>query len=319
MDQDEQFLPESIPPPTCISDALGAVRECLVEQFGVDATELTPLCLNKAGFPLGFDHSHMLQELVGASLPASTYKHVQLAYVFLAAYYFLLDALVDEHASSPLHAVRLTQLKTAFWLELDSTSSELSKEGRNRRNILIREYVLSNARAVVLEKRLQASPLLNDESKDRESIVGRGNSFILFYELICLLAKRPPSEDVITILQELIYAIQMSDDLVDWESDYRGDRWTALLRRCFSHKGRLLTFGEVEEEIYIKGVFEEEIGLTIRRLDAIAKRLRTSTRLSSKLLQAYISRHKANLTQCLRFTVANKLNHAFQCRPAKSS
>ena len=67
-------------------------------------------------------------------------------------------------------------------------------------------------------------------------------------------------------------------DLADWREDYNAHKYSTFLRELFTEHKRILSVQELEEEIYLSGIFEARAlkvikGLenTISKIEAIDK------------------------------------------------
>jgi hypothetical protein len=257
------------------ADALHAV---LSDLFPDHSERLYSLCLRGSSAPLGIAHPRILLQLASPAGGAEdfadgdVFENVAVGYMLICAYYFLLDAAVDGHLEFPDDPVYLTLLLTAAVLCL-AKALGVTEEGRVAaiigRSVL---RVSQNASASLLERKASVAAREEQSVIDRECIIGRSNSFLLLYEILCALTGTAIDPDIVTLLEDFIVTIQEADDLADWREDFQEGRLTPFLRRVFFDIGAGRSESELEEHLYLTGIYEKKIAELVHQVDATRAR-----------------------------------------------
>lgn len=279
----------------------------LCSLFPNDAPDLMRLCIRN-DFPLGYNHPDLALELVDAVIPEKALADLRVGYVFISAYYFLLDSVADKHLENDSDLVYLSHLLSgAITLFQESVflccPSRLQTVTR-----LLCSHISENAAAMTLEANLQTDAFNDDHDKDRASIIGRSNSALLLYHILYVITDKEPDPQIIACVSDLIYYVQLGDDLGDWEKDFIAKRWTSLLRTCFKRKGRILSVEELNREIFVTGVYEEKLSIIIHGLDSVANKLESRKDISSKAFRDWLTSLRNNFKKGLTELVATKIS-----------
>lgn len=214
------------------------------------------------------------------------------SYSYLIAVFFCLDALVDGHSgingnlATPELAKAQTLFLTGGLIRLRKFCSLVNLdlfEIESKVNSVFYEYVLALEQEV---KNQQALDDINPRS-DYENIIGRANLFLFMFEIVGLACGKQISQQLLKVLKELMYFVQLSDDLEDWKQDFESGRYTSFLRGCLSKFEKIPCLTELEEFIYLKGSYESWLAKIIMGLDAISKELYNMGE-SDTLLMKYI-------------------------------
>lgn len=278
------------------------IYNSLSDAFGNDAEQLMIFCYHGLNQPLGIDHPLIIQNLVGGSLSKSDFENVKVGYVLITAYYFLLDAVVDEHLKNKLHPLYLTHLLALSCQKFGEIL--YSKKIKNPENFNRAFYRLisENALAIRLENEFSLNPLYYSEKEEYESITGRSNSSIMLLELISFLTGKNEISNIKKILQEFAFYVQLGDDLADWREDYNTKKYTSFLREIFSKHGRILNEEHLEEEIYLTGIFEARALKVINGLENVLISLNDPNiggKHLTELIEFQIKKVKALLAQII--------------------
>ena len=164
---------------------------------------------------------------------------------------------------------------------------------------LLSSYISTNYAAVRDEICFQNTPLVVDESVEHESIANRSNCFFLLYQLATLLAQRPYCIQTVALLKDYAFYVQLADDLGDWRIDHQKQNYTSFLRQCFFDCGRLLSLGELEEYIYLKGKYETRLLQLISGLKQLINKLRLCTERRDTYFERAIRRERNSLLELL--------------------
>lgn len=287
---------------------LSVFTQGLSQIFPREVDALVTLCTNNSGYPLGFAHPDSFLELVGFELEEKLLLKLRTGYVCLSGYYFLLDAIIDEHLTDSPKALYLSHLLSATHLLFYEVCREINPSCQPRLSEIICSYISDNAEAVQAELRFQASPLVPAEVDEYMSIVGRSNSALLLYETLCAVSGRAIDITILGLLNDLVYYLQLIDDLGDWREDYCSKRWTSLLRTCFSRHKRILDEAEVEEEIYLSGISERRLATAINGLTRVQNGFISLQGVSSTRLQLLIDTQTKKARASLEERVQLKLD-----------
>jgi hypothetical protein len=250
------------------------LREWLVDAFGPeDADRVYAHCTRGRGEPLGASHFSVAEELADVELDSSIARPLDVAYMLLTAYYFLLDSATDGHPDDPVLLSDLTLLLSGVWVALRQAGDNLKKEQVDEMVRLCLSRMGENAAAIRGEAEQIGSWQGRDERASRRSSVGRSNSALLLYELVCVAGGRRRDPEVLQILEEYLALIQESDDLDDWRDDLDAGRWTPFLKRCAEAAGGEDGQEAIVRVVYLEGGYERQAAIVIRRLRDATHRL----------------------------------------------
>lgn len=264
------------------------IYTALVEAYPEDAKALFQLCKHGLEQPLGIDHPLIVQDLIGVNLGQSELEKIQLAYVMITAYYFLLDAVVDKHLKKNLDSLYLTHF-LALSCELFNDhiySNQHINIADFKRSF--HQLISENAKAIRTENEFSSNLLSYSEQKEYDSIVGRSNSSIILLEIIAVISNSRNIDDVKEILKDFAFFVQLGDDLADWRDDLRAGNYTSFLRELFSKYNRILTEDELDEEIYLSNVFEARAVKIVKGLSQIIIRIEKRDNNKGKYLKLLI-------------------------------
>ena len=274
--------------------------------FPGDENKLRRFYRSSRGIPLGYEHTGMLAELCDVKLDSAGFKELTLGYVLLSSYYFLLDAVVDGHLEDVTDSVYLTQLLAGALGKIDEAASLANPTIRPKLRPLIFAHISQNAEAICTEKRLHAEPFELAIEDERRSIIGRSNSALLLYELIAEIYSCEPTRESRIILEDIVYYLQLGDDLSDWREDFRASRRTLFLRRCVGGIGALPTERALEEFVYLSGFYEEWAGDIVGGLSSISTLLHGRRPQPTGLI-SLVDSQRMDLENALRDWIAAKL------------
>lgn len=291
-------------------EASEIVRSHLASIYPNDVPQLHALCVHRINYPLGFEHPKALAQMFDANINNEAFEELRLGYVYLCAYYFLLDATVDEHLSEKNAPLYLTHLLSASCSLFTNACLKSRPEALSDTHRLLFEHISQNANAIKLEILLNDTPLKDTPDQNYKSIIGRSNAVMFLYSILSFLSNKSTDEQIVSILNDIVYYIQLGDDLGDWRKDYDGKRWTPFLRACFRRKGRLLNIQELEEEIHLTGFYEEYMANVINGLGEAKERLEKLSNINCCLLLKLINSHRNGFLDALSDLVALKFSVA---------
>ena len=253
-----------------------------------------------------FSSSRVLRSLLSNTNPQDTLEDVRTGYVFLAAYYFLLDAVVDGHLKDRLDAVYLSELLSGAYTLFSNACYRSAPRYLLNLNTTISQYLAANSQALLDEDGLHRASIQPDQRHGVYSIIGRSNAVLLLYAILCLISGRPMNDRVVALVKKLTYYIQLTDDLGDWRDDYRAGRYTSLLRECFARHRIILSEPELESDLILGGVFEERSAIIINGLDSLIADI-AAFDCAMDFLKSYIIRQRqrvAHMTERLEIKIA---------------
>ena len=270
------------------------LKNWLEEDFPDFSDKLYPLCLNGAGTePIFFSHPLFAQR--SARLAASDLFHdrVHRAYVYLASYYFCVDAIIDDHARSGTYGEAPGQIATFLGPLLSASTHLFSLAVKEQfpgkeADVLedLRELLRENAIGLLTEKRFKEQPLAARTDEEKDNVVGRANLFIFIFRYYWTLSNNCNLYPLISYLREFVFLMQLGDDLGDWRADFRAGRWTSFLRECFGVLDRIPIEQELEEFVYLSGAYERRLARVINGFSEI---IDVFTRVGQNDLASYIS------------------------------
>lgn len=286
------------------------IFKALHEAFPEDAEILLRLCNHGLEQPLGFDHPFIIADLVGKKLSEKDFENIRLAYVMVTAYYFLLDAVVDDHLENKLQSLYLSHLLTLACQKFDEVIYSNPKIDSSNFNKTLHQLISENAKAIRLENEFAANPFSYSEQNEYASIVGRSNSSIILLQIISTLTETENIEELKEILSDFAFFVQLGDDLADWRDDFKTKKYTSFLREIFSKHNRVLTEEELDEEIYLTTTFELRVVKVIKGLEGITKQIEKRSNDKGKhlklLIQLQIEKIKILMTQVIEIKLKAK-------------
>ena len=287
-----------------------SIFSALHEAFPEDAVALLRLCNHGLDQPLGIDHPFIIEDLVGKKLSKKDFENIRLGYVMVTAYYFLLDAVVDDHLENKLQSLYLTHLLTLACQKFDEVIYSNPKIDSRNFNKIFHQLISENAKAIRLENEFASNPFSYSEQNEYTSIVGRSNSSIILLQIIATLTETDNTNELEEILKDFAFFVQLGDDLADWRDDFKTKKYTSFLREIFSKHNRVLTEEELEEEIYLTTIFEARAGKVIKGLDRITKQIEKRSNDKGKhlilLIQLQIEKIKTLMTQVIEIKLKAK-------------
>jgi hypothetical protein len=286
------------------------ISKALHEAFPEDAKVLLRLCNHGLDQPLGFDHPFIIEDLVGKNLSEKDFENIRLAYVMVTAYYFLLDAVADDHLENKLHSLYLTHLLTLACQKFDEVIFSNPHIDSSKFNKIFHQLISENAKAIRLENEFASNPFSYSEQNEYASIVGRSNSSIILLQIIATLTESDSTNDLEEILKDFAFFVQLGDDLADWRDDFKTKKYTSFLREIFSKHNRVLTEEELEEEIYLTTIFEARAVKVIKGLERITKQIEKRSSDKGKhlklLIQLQIEKIKILMTHVIEIKLKAK-------------
>lgn len=233
------------------------LHKAIHEDFPGIENEVMKLCLNEVNYPMGYSHFDIFNQLSPSStLSNNITEEIRISYVYMVAYFFALDRLVDSQSDKKIEKILLVPLVVSAYKRLFAIhiSSHLDPE------ILIDEFsrlMMVNTYALLDEEMKHQLPMIVNLKEDFENIYGRAILFEFLYKLVCWHKKEKIFTDVISAIREFLFFMQLGDDLGDWREDFLEKRWTSFLRECFSNIGYIPNNeSELEEYVYLSGIYE---------------------------------------------------------------
>lgn len=287
-------------------ESIALLTDCLATLFPHDVEPLTRLCMLDFPIPLGFKHIDAWLEAMDVSMDGQVLANLRLGYVMLSGYYFLLDAVTDGHLESPTDALYLSHLLTGTLILWQKACTASSPEKLDLLSNCVMSHVSQNAAAVRLETELHQHPLEMADTEDYASCIGRSDSAVLLYDVLCILCDVERNPDLLRVLSDAVYFIQLGDDVADWRKDYRANRWTSFLRAAFITRGCIVTEEEVEQALYFEGLLERRFATMVKGYEGILRKLAESP-FRTALLEQWIRHEHDKALTCLMDTVGVKL------------
>ena len=286
----------------------------LSEDFPEVSAQILPLMLDSSGRPLMFGHIALMGPHIelNRSIPTEALSDIHCAYVYLSSYYFCLDAVVDGHSRGDNSS--LSGARVALYLSHLMAGSVIrfqrALEGHAAAYSYFREQfcnlIARNALAVQTEGRFRAEIFEPRVHEEFESIVGRANTFIFLFDLFGAITGSPLHPAARSQLEKFVYFEQLGDDLGDWRQDFRAIHYTSFLRTCFGELRKIPSEDELEEFVYLSGVYEERLICVIRGFDEIVRHPATSAHLASAFSD-FVEQERARAVCSLEDFVSEKL------------
>lgn len=237
-----------------------------------DVERLKTLCQKGSEALLGYDHVDILGALAGLKTGDPLLERLRMPYILLSSHYLLLDDVIDRHLAKEDDALYSSHLLLMAYSEIFlSLNADTPDEIKSDLVIRMANRVFENAYAVRQEIKQRTGLYQPNKDENYQMIAGRSNSTIQFYEILCLLTGRTPEEHIIHLLTELIYYLQLGDDLGDWNKDFQRNNFTPLIQECFLHlpAEKHSEISSIEEVLYTGGVYEKYVAQIVNNLDKI--------------------------------------------------
>jgi hypothetical protein len=259
----------------------------------------------------GFNHIDILGALAGYANADPILDTLRIPYVVFSAHYFVLDDVIDENSSlegDVLYITHLLFLTYARLLPLIAEKVPAAYQKQTLSNMSLR--ISQNADAIRNEVK-RRSTYYEPGEIDYQIIVGRSNSTLQFYEILCWLKGNPPDQKIIQLLSDLVYYLQFGDDLGDWRKDFERKNYTVLLQECF----RFLTADQrnninaVEETLYTQGVYESYVARIVNNLDRIESEFQGFDQINVIPICDWIKGARAKAVYLLTNMVSKKMEY----------
>lgn len=237
-----------------------------------DTERLKVLCQKGSEALLGYDHVDILGALAGLKTGDPLLEKLRMPYILLSSHYLLLDDVIDHHLAKEDDALYSSHLLLMAYSEIflslkantpEEIKLELVKRMANR--------VFENALAVRLEIKQRTGLYQPNKDDNYQMIAGRSNSTIQFYEILCMFTGKAPNDNIIHLLMELIYYLQLGDDLGDWNKDFKHGNFTPLIQECFLNlpTEKHSDISSIEKVLFTSGVYEKYVAQIVNNLDKI--------------------------------------------------
>src|SRR5581483_5724124 len=247
------------------------IERLVTTYFGTEASELHLLpLLHEPYLTHALGHVYALAQLAGVDPRSPSVEPLSAAYCFLACHYILVDNTLDGQIDVEASLLQISQLISLFLTVAEAeVCDNLPAEQRTAVRARILGRLAQRDRALRLEMDLRDGWEVSEH--DYEAAVGRSSLSMLFYELLCGLKGNNPAPEALDALGQFLYAMQMSDDMIDWRKDLAKDNHTPFLRRCAARiASQAPSEADFEREIYLGGYFEEcasDLALRFRTIE----------------------------------------------------
>ena len=237
-----------------------------------DVERLKALCQKGSESLLGYDHIDILGALAGLELGDPILDKLRMPYILLSSHYLLLDDVIDHHLIQEDDVLYSTHLLfmaySQMFLSFNINASEQSKAESIRR---MARRIFENALAIRQEIKQRTGFYQPSKDENYQMIAGRSNSTIQFYEILCFFAGKSPNDNIVNLLTDLVYYLQLGDDLGDWSQDFKRGNFTPLIQECFRHipVEKRNDFSSVEAILYTGGIYEQYVAQIVNNLDKI--------------------------------------------------
>jgi len=211
------------------------------------------------GDPIFYSHVPILIETFGREIDISVEFEITQFYVYLSSYYMLQDQLVDEQTSDKFAPLIAGLIISRATNRLERLCSEFLAPDEAKKTISYFHKSLSdNFNALRLEHLAYTDPTQVDNPSEYQNVVERANSVTFLLFLLGRVVNKEVSNNFLSAIRSFIFVSQMGDNLCDWREDYHSQKWTLFLRKCLSAAGRISNEEELEEFVYLSGIYEEE-------------------------------------------------------------
>lgn len=163
-----------------------------------------------------------------------------------------------------------------------------------------------NLRSALLDEiKIRRMPLQLDVERDRASAVGRADSILVLLRIVETLSGKSIDDTVASAVKEYAYCAQLADDLGDWREDFRRGNYSPILRTCFVEMGFVPTEEQLEEAMYLNGMYERRLVEVIRHFERLPKLVQGDRR-DFRLTLELVIRERRRLKTSLASFVAAK-------------
>jgi hypothetical protein len=170
------------------------------------------------------------------------------------------------------------------------------------------ERLAERNNSLVIERDRKTTWDLPGES-DRTAAIGRNNSTQLAYELLCCYKGQPADRDVLEAIGQLVYLMQLGDDLGDWVDDYQAGNRTMFLRWCADRVGVQATrsLPALGKAIYLTGFYESYVSQLVCDFDILRDDFSRMDNHRTGHAVKYVDNSRAKALSLLQVAVATKL------------
>ncbi len=259
--------------------------------------------------PWAAEQLRALAELAGVARDSDLYEAASPWYLLLSSHYMLHDAAVDESATDVDQILSSADAMTLVWWSFEADVAQHLRTDildATRRQMLSRLAERNGSLLIERERKRTWDP---PDERDRLAAIGRNNSTILAYEALCASTSQPPSGRVIDAVGQLVYLMQLGDDLGDWVHDFANGNNTMFLRWCATQSGRAAseTFDAMQRAILLDGFYERYVGRLICDFDVLRDDFVASGAPCTDGAVAYVDSARAKALALLRDRVSTKL------------
>ena len=223
--------------------------------FLKDAERFLSICTNDSGFPLGAKHIEYLDRLFDSPIGNREFESVLLAYIYFASACFAMDRVADRQSVDFIDTLAVPELVSKGIKHLCASDSENSSFYVDSVSVMFADF----RNSMELEA---ASRRVIGIQRDRDEAYQLGQRSVLFvsaYSWLCFRRGISPDPIDVGVLQRFVMFMQRGDDLGDWREDFLNENLTFFLRNCLKNMDSFSPSPEeLEEFIYLSGIYEEE-------------------------------------------------------------
>lgn len=214
-------------------------------------------------------------------------------YSYLAASLFCLDAIVDGHSIGKKQILQHSDIAKALTLFQAGGFTRLRKYASlaklNLEDVERRVIFLFYNNSLALDDEDENRRILDnpDPRTDYANIIGRSYLSLFLFEIVAMTCGQEMSLQFVNILKEIIYFVQLSDDIGDWKIDFESGGYTPFLKQVLSKIEGEVSMQKLKEFVYLKGVYESELAKIVIGFDEIYGNI-TSLNLNTTSLAEYV-------------------------------
>ncbi len=217
-------------------------------------------------------------------------------YLYFVAALFCLDAIVDGHPRGLNNDIKTSDLAKSMTLFIAGGLTRLNKflSLGNINNYDMQHRIFSLFNEHILALNLEEKSFNNLENieprSDYKNIIGRANLCLFMFEIVALACRTQVSQKFVNTFNEFLYFTQLGDDISDWRSDFEHGQYTSFLKQSISKFENIPALYELEQYIYLSGIYESWLAQIVIGLDAVIGDFNSISRTDTLLMKYIVSK-----------------------------
>ncbi len=219
-------------------------------------------------------HVNVICELCDYTPNTEIFTELCVIHSYLCASYVTIDLIFDGQIDNKNAYLDVAPILLAVQNKVFKILEAYSSQDRFDITTKLKESLLVQRMSLLEEEKFRKNSLLISENEEYESVIGKADCVLFMVELCSLLNNKIISETSLLFLKTYLFLSQLADDLSDWREDLINENYTSILRQCFASKNKICNEYEIEECLYLEGIYESRLVKIINIYDKINSNLR---------------------------------------------